>query len=322
MFRTNPSDHPAALAVLTEELRAAGREWYRAGFALVGAMAVVAGLTVWLAPAKAGLAAVAALGIPIAGALWWRGHRLVRDAHPVLDALRTDRNVVVWIYARSLDGDPLPTVTIGMTDGRLLDVPIARKHEERALSALAELCPSATLGFTPERALAFHRAPASLRREASSAGPVRTDMDPSADRLRALVPYALHEISRKRRLYAAMGICFLLPGGLGVTIAAAAATGSERWALLATFILAAVIPGLALCVAALRSRARHPLALALSGEPSRIEALYPAYLPTVEGDRVLMIEVRLRGGGRWRLAVPPALASRFRHPEERRIATR
>jgi hypothetical protein len=233
------------------------------------------------------------------------------SAHPAVRALLAHPPAVVWIYARALPGDPHPAVSLGREDGRLFDLPVKQGGEDAAMTALARLCPRATLGFTPERALAFHKEPRALRlAEPEYAREVRSGLVAAAETRRALLPSAARAIRRARVLHGLLGAAFLVPGALGLALALAAARGQERLLLASVFAAVAVLPGLLLCAAALRPLARHPLHRALSDEPEKIAALYPLYASDRRGDRVLVVEVRLRWA-RWRLDVPQPHAHLF-----------
>jgi hypothetical protein len=302
------------LEELIEQVRASKRSNVAVAAILLGMLAAIAVGLIALqdAPVLPIIAVVAGLSLPIAVVLWVKVVRGGAAAHRTIEVLRNHAAEVVWIYARATSEDPMPTIAIGREGGEILELPVRHGAVDRAMSLAAALCPCATLGFNPERALAFHHNPASLRlAQPAPRAPVNTALVASYESLCAVLPYAASEIHRRRSMHAVLGAALLVPGLLGGGIALAAADDDERLGLFALFFVVAILPGLGLIALALRGGARHPLHRTLERDPANVRALGLAWRSTVEGDKVLVLQIDLHRGGRWQVSVPASMASRF-----------
>ncbi|MGZ5971569.1 MAG: hypothetical protein ACXWP4_28055 [Polyangiales bacterium] len=113
-----------------------------------------------------------------------------------------------------------------------------------------------------------------------------------------------------RRIFAFLGGLLLLLGLAGATIVGLAASPSDQpLALVALFVVVAVLPGGAMLAWALRSLDLHPLVAALEREPQQLRSVRKAYQTTVEGDFATIAQVELVDGRRYDFAVSPDVFS-------------
>lgn len=121
-----------------------------------------------------------------------------------------------------------------------------------------------------------------------------------------LAPHARAALRRMRRIIGFLGGLMLLLGLAGATIVGFAAGPSDQpVALVALFVVVAVLPGAAMLTYALKPLDRHPLVAALEREPQQLRSVRKAYQKTVEGDFATIAQVELIDGRRYDFAVSP-----------------
>ena len=177
-------------------------------------------------------------------------------------------------------------------DGSVEAIPVDPQRSRDLLARVAAHLPRASVGFSPEAADAFMRAPASLYRET----PQAIGLQPALEDTAWLLPYA-RATYRSRRIAGGLGGLMMLLGIFGVVIVGAAASPRDQPALLiAVFMVVAVLPGALLMRHGLSRFDRGELAIALRAPTGRIHRVEITHQANVEGDYIDVAVVTLTTG--------------------------
>ncbi|MGZ5971570.1 MAG: hypothetical protein ACXWP4_28060 [Polyangiales bacterium] len=160
-YREHRSAYDTAEPLLLEQVRAYKRMFRMGALTLAAIVLGAAGLgTLLLSPVDskqiwglAGIGLVAAIGIALSSA----GDP--RNARGVV-TLRERSAAIVWMYAQNREPS---SIVLAMEDGARVFLPAIYRREDEVLAAVARIAPHASIGFTPDREMAFLRDPALLR---------------------------------------------------------------------------------------------------------------------------------------------------------------
>lgn len=159
----NPLDLIELMIRKTRRNKLVAAFWLFAMGAPITAVGIALGEKLWEQIFLGALGGISILvGVFTAWSAWQL--RSPKDA-PVLQALRTTPERIVWLYVYELEVNSVLTSTLFVCqdDGKKYDFNLLELDPNPLMQALSQLVPHAAVGYTKEREQAWKSAPASLR---------------------------------------------------------------------------------------------------------------------------------------------------------------
>ena len=281
--------------LLIAEIRSYRRSWRVGALTLAGTLWLIVGVGALLLSRKDALQAAilaAVLGVPaVLLLLFASSGNPARDK--ALVAIRARSHSLVWIYTRLFHGSlRVDQLVFNFEDGSSHAIHVDPARSEDLLSRAAALFPRASVGFSPEAARIFARAPHELYRHE----PRAIAAPPDALDTAWLLPFAI-ATHATRRWVAGLGLLLILLGGLGIFIVAAAASARDQPAFIITMLtFVAVLPGLLVARWGFAPFEKTDLAVALRSPADRVRRVEITHQTNVEGDYVDVAVVTLTTG--------------------------